>query len=121
MKEDNTGKTNLELDVPKRAVPTLTIDWERYGTYLDESDLSDADKRAFLETLLSIVVSAVDLGFGIHPVQQAVGNICEQQAEIGKFIASQTASMLPSPNNSKKTFNTSADRQFGQSQERNPK
>lgn len=98
--------------------PTLTIDWETYGKYLDESDLSDAEKREFLETIWAIVVSAVDLGFGVHPVQQAAGDICEQQVEIGKFIAAQSVSVLASPKNSKKTFNTSADRQSGPSQER---
>jgi len=96
--------------------PTLTIDWELYGKYLDESDLSDAEKREFLKTIWAIVVSAVDLGFGMHPVQQAAGNICEQQAEIAKFITEQSASMLTSPKKSKKIFNTSADRQSGPSQ-----
>lgn len=95
----------------KAGPPTLTIDWERYGKYLDESDLSDAEKREFLQTIWAIVVSAVDLGFGVHPVQQAAGDICEQQAEIAKFIATQSVSVLASPENSKTTFNASADRQ----------
>ena len=53
---------------------TLSIDWELYGSYLDQSDLSDDQKREFIESLWSIVVSFVDLGFGIAPVQVA----CEQ-------------------------------------------
>jgi len=61
--------------------PSLTIDWELCGTYLEDSDLSDAKKREFIETLWSIVVSFVDLGFGVHPVQQA----CEQNG-IERFI-----------------------------------
>jgi len=120
MTEDKTGKMKSEVGGAKKAPPTLTIDWELYGKHLEESNLSDAEKREFLETIWSIVVSAVDLGFGVHPVQQAAGNICEQQAEIAKFIAAQSASVLPSPKNSKKTFNASADRQSGQSQERSP-
>ena len=120
MTEDKTGKMKSEVGVAKKAPPTLTIDWELYGKYLEESDISDAEKREFLETIWAIVVSAVDLGFGVHPVQQAAGNTCEQQAEISKFIAAQSASVLPSPKNSKKTFNTSADRQSGQSQKGSP-
>jgi len=120
MAEEKTGKMQLAEGVAKKAPPTLTVDWELYGEYLDESDLSDAEKREFLETIWSIVVSAIDLGFGVHPVQQAAGNICEQQAEIAKFIAEQSASVLTSPKNSKKTFNVSADRQYGQSQEESP-
>ncbi len=100
----------------KAGPPTLTIDWELYGKYLDETDLSDAEKREFLKTIWAIVVSAVDLGFGMHPVQQASGNICEQQAEIAKFITEQSASMLTSPKKSKKIFNASADRQSGRLQ-----
>jgi len=120
MAEDNTDKMKLAGGVAKKAPPTLTIDWELYGKYLDESDLSDAEKREFLETIWAMVVSAIDLGFGVHPAQQAVGNICEQQVEIAKFIAEQSATVLPSSKNSKKTFNASADRQSGQSQEGSP-
>jgi len=120
MEKGDTGKMNTEAGVAKNTPPTLTIDWELYGKYLEESDLSDVEKRAFLETLMAIVVSAVDLGFGVHPVQQAAGNISEQQAEIAKFIAAQSASVLTSPKNSTKTFNASADGQSGLSEERSP-
>lgn len=120
MNEGKTGKVNSGSGVTKNTPPTLTIDWETYSKYLDESDLSDGEKREFLETIWAIVVSAVDLGFGVHPVQQAAGNICEQQAEIAKFIAGQSVSVLASTKNSKKTFNASADRQSGPSQERSP-
>lgn len=62
--------------------PSLTIDWELYGEYLEDSDLSDDQKREFIETLWSIVIAFVDLGFGVHPVQQA----CEQNPENGVFL-----------------------------------
>ncbi len=45
--------------------PQLTIDWDAYGQYLEESDLSDDQKIELIETLWSIVVSFVDLGFGV--------------------------------------------------------
>ncbi|MCY0149335.1 hypothetical protein OEG84_16870 [Hoeflea sp. G2-23] len=76
-------KTNTYSDeglqpdgAPTDCAPALSIDWEFYGTYLDESDLSDDQKREFIETLWSIAVSFVDLGFGIAPVQTG----CEQNA-----------------------------------------
>ena len=53
--------------------PSLTIDWDLYGRYLENSDLSDEKKREFIETLWSIVVGFVDLGFGIHPLQRSCG------------------------------------------------
>ena len=54
--------------------PTLSINWELYSTMLDESDLSDKEKKEFIQILWNIVVTFVDLGFGTEPVQQ----ICEQ-------------------------------------------
>ena len=74
-------KTNTYSDeglqpdgAPTDCVPGLSIDWELYGSYLEESDLNDDQKREFIETLWSIAVSFVDLGFGIAPVQTG----CEQ-------------------------------------------
>lgn len=62
--------------------PTLTIDWDLYGEYLQETDLTEDEQREFIETLWNIVVAFVDLGFGIHPTQQA----CEQQTDLSKAI-----------------------------------
>jgi len=59
--------------------PALTIDYALYESYLEDSDMSDAQKREFIETLWSIVVSFVDLGFGVHALQLA----CEQTTDKG--------------------------------------
>jgi hypothetical protein len=57
--------------------PALSIDWGLYEHYLEASDLPDDDKRALIETLWSIMVSFVDLGFRISPLQQIGGqDIC---------------------------------------------
>ncbi len=50
--------------------PTLTLDVAFYESYLEDGDLSEEQKRELLEALWSIIVSFVDLGFGIHPLQQ---------------------------------------------------
>jgi len=71
MTEDNTSGKDKTTDGVPTGPPSLTIDWDLYGQYLEDSDLSDAEKRQFLEALWSIVVSFVDLGFGVHPVQLA--------------------------------------------------
>jgi len=118
MTEDNECKKN---GVGNYTPPTLTIDWELYGKHLDESDLSDAEKREFLETLWSIVVSFVDLGIGVHPLQQVTDNICEQQVEIAKFIAANADPVLPLADTTTPKFNASADRQTGPSHETSKK
>ncbi|MEP1613477.1 MAG: hypothetical protein ABJL72_16345 [Roseobacter sp.] len=58
---------------PETAPPTLTIDWDAYLPFFDDEDISEEDKKELIEALWSIVVSFVDLGFGVHPVQQACG------------------------------------------------
>lgn len=58
---------------PETAPPSLTIDWDAYLPLFEDEDISEAEKRELIEALWSIVVSFVDLGFGVHPVQQACG------------------------------------------------
>lgn len=57
------------------AKPSLAIDIDKYQAYLDGSDLTPAQKEDFLRALWSIVVAFVDLGFGVHPVQLACGQV----------------------------------------------
>ncbi|MBG6211354.1 hypothetical protein IWQ49_006038 [Labrenzia sp. EL_126] len=73
-----------ELNKPRRARDSesdpgssqriLEIDTEKYQRYLDESDLTPAQKQQVIEALWSIVVNFVELGFGVHPVQQVTEN-----------------------------------------------
>lgn len=65
------------------AKPTLTVDVERYQALLDDSDMTDAQKEEFLQALWLIVVSFVELGFGVHPLQE----VCGKDAEIGSDSA----------------------------------
>lgn len=82
---NQTKKPNAEsvsqrpASQPARRRPALTIDYALYEHYLTEADLSDAQKRAFLDTLWSIITAFVDLGYGVHPIQQsAAPEICGQ-------------------------------------------
>ena len=71
----------LRVDTSSPVRPALSIDWDLYGRYLEESDLSDDQKREFIETLWNIMVSFVDLGFGLHPLQQA----CEHKHDLSQL------------------------------------
>ena len=51
----------------------MTIDWDAYLPFFEDEDISEDQKREMIEALWSIMVSFVDLGFGIHPIQQACG------------------------------------------------
>lgn len=67
-----------ELDVPAHpagaspANPAVSVDWTLYEHHLADADLTDEQKREFLSALWYIVMTFVDLGFGIEPVQQAI-------------------------------------------------
>lgn len=53
--------------------PSLTVDWELYAAMLEDSDMPLDQQKELIETLWSIVVMFVDLGFDLHPVQQICG------------------------------------------------
>lgn len=56
--------------------PHLTLDLEFYQSYLDCPHFTDTEKREMVEALWRIIVTFVDLGFGIHPAQQTDAEIC---------------------------------------------
>lgn len=53
--------------------PSLSIDWETYAAMLEESDMPLEQQKELIETLWGIVVTFVDLGFDLNPVQQICG------------------------------------------------
>lgn len=55
----------------KRERPVMTVDFERYAHMLEDSDLTEEQKRELLQALWNITVEFVSLGFGVHPIQQA--------------------------------------------------
>ncbi|WP_224815621.1 hypothetical protein [Hasllibacter sp. MH4015] len=58
-------------------IPSLSVDWELYAAMLEESDRPIEQQRELIETLWSIVVMFVDMGFDLDPVRQ----ICGQGAD----------------------------------------
>ncbi len=52
---------------------------KKYQALLDEPGLSEEQKEEFLRALWSIVVTFVELGFGVHPLQE----VCGQDSEDG--------------------------------------
>ena len=97
-----------ETDVRPEATnapPSLTIDWDLYGSYLEDSDLSDEEKRECIQDLWNLVVSFVELGFGVHPIQQAKQISLGQDDDLACLIEQ---SVLTSKDNSKNNKCTQA-------------
>lgn len=53
----------------------IEIDIEKYQSYLDDPALSDDQKEQIVHALWALIVSFVEFGFGVHPVQQACGQL----------------------------------------------
>jgi len=51
----------------------LDIDLEHYQGYLDDPSLTPDQKAEIIGALWTIISAFVELGFGVHPVQQACG------------------------------------------------
>jgi len=59
------------------------VDVERYQHLLDDPALSEEQKQQIIEALWSIIVNFVELGFGVHPVQEACGQGARVDGETG--------------------------------------
>ncbi|MFP7673501.1 hypothetical protein ACG74X_09100 [Marivita sp. S0852] len=81
-------KGELSFAFSEHARPILTVDVERYQSYLDDTDMTDEQKQAFIEALWSIVVCFVDLGFGVHPLQEVCGQNDEKAISDAPSIVS---------------------------------
>lgn len=68
-----TGQKGLKDKFDLSSKPTMTVDVERYQKFLDGSDMSQAEKEEFLQMLWQIIVSFVELGYGVHPLQEVCG------------------------------------------------
>lgn len=67
-----TGCDETEIDKDSRhAPPVLTIDYGLYEHFLESAEIPEDQKREFLAALWSIIVECVQLGFEVHPAQQA--------------------------------------------------
>jgi len=53
--------------------PTLELDLSLYQDILDDPIIPNDQKHELLETLWAIAVACVDMGLGLHPLQQACG------------------------------------------------
>ena len=87
MKEDfNTSNEHASFDNgTNHPKPMLTVDVEKYQVFLDRADMTEEQKEEFLQALWSIIVSFVELGFGVHPVQAAGEKAAEFESNSMKY------------------------------------
>lgn len=74
------NKKNLEVKALNQidTKPSLSVDYMAYAHLLENSEMSEEQKRQFIQALWSIIHGFASLGFGVHPVQQAEIEPCGQ-------------------------------------------
>lgn len=68
-----TVPTGLSEHFASSSQRTLSIDVAKYQAFLDGSGLAPEQKEEFLRAMWSIVVTFVDLGFAVQPLDEACG------------------------------------------------
>ncbi len=74
---------------PASPRPSLVLNWEDWLPYLEDEDASEAEKRQLIETLWSIVVSFVDLGWHIvpePPAEETCGQVLDLTAALNAAV-----------------------------------
>ena len=81
--EGNLPANTLVPEFETAAAPIFAVDVEKYRAWLDEADLTPAQEAEVLEALWSIVVMFVELGFGVHPLQEVYD---EDQSDENRLV-----------------------------------
>lgn len=63
----------IEKAFTSPSASSLEVDVERYQAFLDDSSLTHDQKVETLRAFWLVISTFVELGFGVHPVQQACG------------------------------------------------
>lgn len=67
------GSTSLTENFTSSTQLVLSIDVAKYDEYMRDTGMDAAQKEEFLRAMFSIVMTFVELGFGVHPLQQVDG------------------------------------------------
>lgn len=69
------GHRDLKNTFDASASRMLKVDVERYQSYLDGMNMTSSQKEEFLQAMWLMMVSFVELGFEVHPVQEVCGKL----------------------------------------------
>ena len=80
---------------PAKSSPTIAVDYDAYAHFLENAGLSEAEKRELLQALWSIICSFVQLGYGVHPAQQACGKFFDNPPQAASTLSPESARSSP--------------------------
>ena len=100
MKEEDKNTQSCEEKPIGDAIEEMDqdIDWNAYEPYLDGMQLTEQQKREFLETLYSIMRSIVELGFSV--------DLCAQLLELPNENPDDSPTDVKSKKSSEKVVST---------------
>lgn len=75
------GHGGLKTKFDATAKRMIKVDVERYQTYLDGTNLTAGQKEQFLQDMWLVMMSFVELGFEVHPVQEVCGKNAESTTQ----------------------------------------
>jgi len=75
MNNDQEHTNAVDEAVRKRAHRHLEVDVAHYEAYLDDPALSARERAEIIKSLWTIISAFVELGFSVHPTQQACGKV----------------------------------------------
>lgn len=84
----DTPQTRHPTPQSGSAKPALTFDAQEFCHYLADCDWTEEQKVEFVEALWQIVLSFVDLGFDLHPVQQVIESPSTLELDSGGVLES---------------------------------
>lgn len=71
-KEFNEAERALIAQISAKEQPTVLVDVDYYQTIIDDPEVSETEKRALIALVGTIIGQFIDIGWGVHPVQQAL-------------------------------------------------
>lgn len=83
---------------PTKPKLAIQFDAQEFTHFLDETDLTEEQKLEYIQTIWSIVLQFIDMGFGLHPLQTALGQqACGQFDETALLCSTADSDALDSP------------------------
>lgn len=78
-------QTEVELVAGMKA---LTFNPQEYRRFLEGVDWTETQKDEFTQALWCLIVSVVDLGFGLNPIQQFTDDTKALERDFGDMVSS---------------------------------
>ncbi|MDZ4055892.1 MAG: hypothetical protein U1D69_02835 [Polynucleobacter sp.] len=75
----SAGQEDLRVTFEAAARRIIKVDVERYQSYLDDTGMTDQQRKDFLQAMWLVMMSFVEMGFEVHPIQ----HVCGKASSIG--------------------------------------